>query len=165
MAGSPLTGAVRYTLPQFVWGAALDKTLEVGHPFDRATTYPDPAPGLSTMDRRVAAERDVSSRGVDFLIDLTINAIPGVSLVSGRYMVPVAGWDSADGWRDFLQWAMNPRHVFHLLPTRDLPLAFWRCRLRHPTRDDEQPVADPFRFTRQLSLTLVNADGVPFTGY
>lgn len=165
MALHHLTGLVRYALPQFVWGAALDKTLELGRPFARAVTYPEVLGSREAVDRRTSAERDIAIQPVDFCIDLTVQAIPGTSLTTGSYGVAVAGWDTADGWRDFLTWAVNPRHRFLFLADRTLPEAVWTVWMLKPRAGDDSPVADPFRFTRQISLTLVNADGVPFTGY
>lgn len=165
MGAASLAGSYLDTVPQIVWGPALEHTIEVGFPVRRAVTYPELQPGGYAVELRYAQNRDFVTLGVEYRMELELGPVTGIAIATGPFGAPMTGFDDAGGWDDFLRWAADPGQVFNWVPDRSTPGEFRAARLLQPFQSTEGVRRAPFRLGRMIQLTIVSDDGEPFTGY
>ncbi|HYC32668.1 MAG TPA: hypothetical protein VEB59_10310, partial [Gemmatimonadales bacterium] len=90
----------------------------------------------------------------------TVASIPGTDEV-GSYGLR-SGWDSADGWSDFLAYARQARPI-RFVPDADAPSEYVPCLLVEPWQEPPEP---GWAVRRTITLLLRATDpSIPFEGY
>jgi hypothetical protein len=154
-----LYGASRFTLPLILWGAGYAKTLTLGWPLLGVSTYSEEADGSDTVRGKVQA-MDGWQTGLHRFLKATVLAIPGTN--ESQSYGARSGWDSTDGWADFLAYARQCRPI-RWVPDADDPDTYLACLLVEPWRD---PPAIGWAQRRQPTLVLRSLDpDVGFAGY
>lgn len=144
-------GVSRTTFPALKWGPTYAKTLVVGFWPLQVDTYPEPADGSSTVRGKVAVE-DGWSTGFHRFLAVTIGSIPPET--ETMELGPRTGWDTVDGWCDFLEWARAARPI-RWVPNAAVPGTYVNCLLQAPW--DEAPEPD-WAGRRRIRLVLRATD-------
>jgi hypothetical protein len=151
-------GASRALAAGILWGAGFAKTLRFGFPMLDVRTYGLAREGTKVTRAMVEAS-DGWAFGNDHFIEFVLPAIPQEDAVDPYGYGDATGWDSTDGWADFLDYARR-KIVIRLVPNLAAPAPI-DCLLAEPWTD--APEAG-WNLTRQLKVVLRAldaSDGTP----
>jgi hypothetical protein len=159
-------GEFRGIVAGITWGASFEKTLRFGFPLLDVKTYPLAREGTK-VTRAMVAESDGWSFGHNHLIEFMTPAIPQEDEVDPYGYGAASGWDSPDGWADFLDWARR-KIVVNFIPNLDAIVATSiPCYLVEPWTESPEAGWNLRRELRLVLRTLDDDGGLPvyFDGY
>lgn len=154
-------GASRSNAPAILWGPARATVLRFGFPALGANTYPLPGEASQRRTAKSGAE-DGWSIGRDMRLEVTHTAIPGTTESDPYGYGEATGWDSADGWQDFLAWCWAGNGL-RWRPNVLVTGVDVDCRLVEPVKGWNPEIG--FAGRRTVRLVLRRTDHQPFEGY
>lgn len=144
--------------PAIVWGDALDKTILFGYPLDESMSYGLPREGSEQVQGSSGVE-DGWDEGTDFYLDGVARYIPRETGNTPEGF-SATGWEDANGWDAFLNWARTGKAFRWCFDRGDLG-TYVASYLVAP-RDGPPELEE--NFTRRVVLRIRNAAGA-YTGY
>lgn len=143
--------------PKITWGASFAKTLNFGYPLDTPVSWTEPSEDSIV---KYLASGIVDSWIVrhEAYLEAQVRWVPTTNTTSP---VTASGWDSTDGWMDFLEWA-RAGNAFRFYPDKDQG-TYYAAQLVEPMSGGI--ALEKTDGTRKFALKLRTSDGSRFTGY
>lgn len=143
-------------VPAITWDTGFTKQIDIGYPLLNTTSYSQPAPG-SEFVRTPGGVTDAWVTGDDQILEGDVSFVPPSDATN-----PVrSGWDAADGWRAFFEWARRG-NIFRFIPDKDTPGTYITCYLVEPMGGATGTEIDG---TRTFRIKIRSSDGSSFDGY
>lgn len=135
-------------ISRIAWGATFTNSLTLGYPIDNIVTWSQPREG-SEYVRSPAGGEDAWDEGTDYYLAGDVRWIP----TSDTTTPAAKGWDGADGWRAFLEWARQKNAIRFYADTVGAPTTYITSYLAEPMSGPPDIESDG---TRKLRLVIRN---------